>query len=481
MLEKLDSSSAGARSADVCVVGAGPAGISLSLALARTGISSVLLEGGLLDGPGSQGQDAYAGEVTGLAYALAASRLRFFGGTSNHWGGWSKPLDPVDFTRRPSAPLPSWPFGPAELAGDYAAASRWCELGSEDFDAGSSVATPARELLFPDSDAFATQIFRFSPPTRFGARYREEVTGNPLVQGIYNANAVAMTHQGDAIRSLTAVSPEGDRLEVSADRFVLAMGGIENARFLMHCSAAFGTPAGNASGLLGRCFMDHFGFHPGYLAAAEGLKHFRYDHDGASLMPVVTATRAFQEELDLPSICLMATPEGPHPNLPAAYFANPGILGASLAQAGRYRLQLIVEPTAHAESHLALSDDRDAFGIPRVRLNWHIMERDYEDTERFLRRLERALGVGGLGRLQRTRRFEGDLRLTLSTGMHHMGTTRMSDDSRWGVVDPQCRVWDSANLFIAGSSVFPRVGYSNPTLTIVALAERLARHMAKEA
>jgi choline dehydrogenase-like flavoprotein len=86
-----------------------------------------------------------------------------------------------------------------------------------------------------------------------------------------------------------------------------------------------------------------------------------------------------------------------------------------------------------------------------------------------------------MGRLQRTRRFEGEYRERLTGGMHHMGTTRMSDTEQCGVVDPDCRVYGSENLYVAGSSVFPRVGYANPTLTIVALAERLARHLASEA
>ena len=89
---------------------------------------------------------------------------------------------------------------------------------------------------------------------------------------------------------------------------------------------------------------------------------------------------------------------------------------------------------------------------------------------------ERAVGLDGIGRVQRTRRFEGDIRRKLSSGLHHMGTMRMSDDPQFGVVDPNCRVFGSRNLYVASSSVFPRVGYSNPTLTIVALVDRLARH-----
>ena len=223
--------------------------------------------------------------------------------------------------------------------------------------------------------------------------------------------------------------------------------------------------------------MDHFGFHPGYLAAPAGLKYFRHEYDGSPLMPVITATQDLQQELDLPSICMTTRPDAPSQHLPTAYFENPGILGDKPADAVRYRLGVICEPTAHVASRISLSDDKDAFGMGRVNLDWQILDEDYLKVEQFLRHFELGVGRRGLGRVQRTRRFEGEIRRKLSVGWHHMGTTRMSDHHDFGVVDTNCRVWGSSNLYVASSSVFPRVGYSNPTLTILALADRMARHI----
>jgi len=416
--------------------------------------------------------------VAGLAYPLASSRQRYFGGTSNHWGGWVKPLDPIDFTRSPSAPLPSWPLPPDALNSHYSRAAAWCEVGSEDYTTGS-LADPDSQLLFHGQEDFTTRLFRFSPPTRFGTRYREAVADHALVHCITDAGLIHLAVTGDGVRQARAASPDGATLDIAAERFVLAMGGIENARFLLHHNASTGASYGNASGLLGACFMDHFGFHPGYLQARTGLKYhrFRQPPENLPMMPVMTATEALQTRLDLPSICMMATPDAPSPTLPGAYFDNPGFTGAGPVPSGRYRLQMLCEPTAHAASRITLSPNKDAFGIARVVLDWRVLERDFAGIEQFLRRFAVTVGREGLGRIERPHYFTGERRQHLRSVMHHMGTTRMAEEERFGVVDPDCRVFGSRNLYLAGSSVFPRAGYANPTLTLIALADRLARHL----
>lgn len=476
MLDTLNRTFKKSLKADVCIVGAGPAGIVLALTLAELGVTSILLEAGTMEPPGIAGRDPYKGEVSGLPYPLSESRLRYFGGTTNHWGGWCKPLDNIDFQRRISAPLPSWPIARQDLDPHYLKSLVWCEIPSSDFDPVTSIFDPSTELHFTKEAGFTIRLFRFSPPTRFGPRYRDAIESSELIQCVTDATLVAMDSDANTVTTAHAASLGGEKVKVVADRFVLAMGGIENARFMLHLADSGQANFGNQSNLLGRCFMDQFGFHPGFLVARPGLKHYRYDQEGVAVMPVVTLSHQQQVKLDLPSVCMLLTPDSPSEQLPATYFANPGIMQSNTPEGLRYRLQLICEPTAFAASRIALANDKDDFGIRRVRLHWQIMEEDYVKIEQVVHLFERAVGRDGLGRVQRTRRFEGDIRRNLSSGMHHMGTTRMADDPRFGVVDPDCRVFGSSNLYMAGSSVFPRVGYSNPTLTLVALADRLARH-----
>lgn len=477
MLQTIDEFRSGsALKTDVCIAGAGPAGIALALTLAELGVSSVLLEAGPPGTPVAGDDDPYRGLRTGLRYPLAGSRLRCFGGTSRHWGGWCKPLDDIDFDRRDGASLPSWPITPAELAPHYAAALRWCEIPSGNFDAKASVANPSADLLDLGPAGFSNRLFRFSPPTRFDQAYGDAIAASPSVRCICNAALNQLEFSGDNIRKALARGPEGRELSIAAERFVLATGGIEVARFLLHMKEEYDAPYAAESDLIGSGFMDHFGFHPGYLEAAASIKYFRHEQDDLPIMPVITAAEDLQRDQDLPSICLMATPDAPETDLPPAYFANPGILGSVAGETQRYRLQLICEPTAHRESRVTLANKRDAYGMRRLALNWQIRTEDFEDVERFLLDFERAVGMQGAGRVQRSRRFIEEYRVNLSVGMHHMGTTRMSDNPRFGVVDPDCRVYGSANLYVASSSVFPRVGYSNPTLAILAFVDRLASH-----
>lgn len=115
MLKPLDQADFSTLLSEVCIVGAGPAGITLALELAEKGVDVVLLEGGGMAPPEPEGLDLYRGEVSGRQYPLRASRLRYFGGTSGHWGGWCRPLDEVDFAAKPNVEFSGWPITRTQL------------------------------------------------------------------------------------------------------------------------------------------------------------------------------------------------------------------------------------------------------------------------------------------------------------------------------------------------------------------------------
>jgi choline dehydrogenase-like flavoprotein len=125
-----------------------------------------------------------------------------------------------------------------------------------------------------------------------------------------------------------------------------------------------------------------------------------------------------------------------------------------------------------------LSQARDALGCRKLELHWHWSQQDMELTLKTQEWFARALEQAGLGRVERVRQADGSPHLARPAGSHHlMGTTRMHNDPRQGVVDANCRVHGLSNVYVAGSSVFPTGGYANPTLTLVALALRLADHL----
>ncbi len=127
---------------------------------------------------------------------------------------------------------------------------------------------------------------------------------------------------------------------------------------------------------------------------------------------------------------------------------------------------------------MVLDRERDALGMPRVALHWRPTEQDLHSIDRWLVGFAAAVEDRGLGQVVRP---SGDWLQRIVGGPHHMGTTRMADDHRHGVVDRNCRVHSTSNLYIAGSSVFSTGGYANPTFTIVELALRLADHLRDEA
>jgi choline dehydrogenase-like flavoprotein len=139
------------------------------------------------------------------------------------------------------------------------------------------------------------------------------------------------------------------------------------------------------------------------------------------------------------------------------------------------------EQVPNPDSRVSLSSQRDPLGLPRISLDWRLTEQDRLSFYRHLHSLALEAGAMGIGRLRVNATDESNWPQPVSGGSHHMGTTRMSDNPRRGVVDRHCRVHGVDNLYVAGSSVFPTSGAANPTLTITALTLRLSDHLRERA
>lgn len=462
---------------DLAIIGAGPAGITLARELAGHGYRIALLEAGGMEPPDAAARKLYDADVTGLAYPVQASRQRFFGGTSNHWGGWCRPPDEIDFATRDWIPLSGWPLDRADLSGHYRRAHELLEIPSDDYDV--ALHTDDEALLPTDADAgFRNAGFRFSPPLRFRSAFRDEFASSDDIQVFLHATVVDLEHDETTVQAARVRTLDDREFRIRASRFVLATGGLEVPRLLLHSGSDAAPALGNQSDFVGRCFMEHFGYTPGYMLTRAGLKYFRHTGgDDHALMPVLTPRPSLMRDDKLNNCCLLLSATEPDPAWPPGAMQSPGLARRMGDSAWRYRIQMINEPTPNPDSRVTLSDERDALGMRRLVLDWRIRQRDLESVERTVGHLARWLGRAGLGRIQFSRPISEETTERFTGGMHHMGTARMSARPEQGVVDTDCRVHGTTNLYVASSAVFPAAGYSNPTLTIVALSMRLADHL----
>lgn len=479
--------------ADVCIVGAGAAGITVARDLARAGIRVALLEsGGLLPSPANT--DLNRGRTLGIDYGpLHTNRLRQFGGSTGHWTGVCRRLDPGDLAGEGSQR--AWPISWKELARWYPPAEKTVQIAS-DWDTEAVAQRLERALLPLDPARLVSTHYLLSPPTRFGDVYRDELVEHPNVAVHLHANLVniALASDGASVAGLELATLEGRTFRARAQRYVLATGGLENARLLLLSRDRSPAGLGNASGNVGRFFMEHPHFQKaGYLLldsdvdvdfyrTRSALDTARYP---SGVMGALMPSPELVRRGELPPMACTLTPKllgvadskgrtGPVPG------ADMGKLALGTSSPALYGLFVRSAQEAVAESRVGLGEERDALGLPRMSLRWQLGPRDRESVVGFLRLLGAEMARRSLGRIWIDADSAGALATPLEGGSHHMGTTRMSASPTEGVVDERCRLHECPNLYLAGSSVFPSIGLANPTLTIVALAHRMADDLHQE-
>jgi len=492
---------------DVCIVGAGPAGIALALEWEGRGERVLLLEGGGFQLERDV-QDRYRGESVGLPYyPLESARLHFFGGASNHWGGFCAPFDPIDFEARPWVPRSGWPFGREELDPYYARTQQLVELGPYDYDAESWRVRDPRMVPLPlDPARVWTKMWQFSPPTHFGRRYRERLTSSANVHLFTHASVVEVVlhPDGRTVSGLRVANLAGRTHHVRARRYVLACGAIQNARVLLASNGVARRGVGNDQDLVGRHFMEHVEMPVGELVLArpDPVSLYRLDWGYTRARGELALAADLQRERELLNGSVELSPREDRTPLRGTFQElPPDVLAGFMEYDERVARGEIVPSPAEAPTHepwreftlvarheqapdpasrVTLSSERDALGVPRVRLDWRLSTLEFRSMRESCRELGREVGRSGAGRVRLLEwlREEGeDWPEFVSGGWHHMGTTRMHTDPSQGVVDPDSRIHGIDNLYVAGASVFPTGGCANPTLTLLALTLRLSDHL----
>jgi choline dehydrogenase-like flavoprotein len=426
----------------------------------------------------------------------------------------------------------------------YTQAASLCEIGDFAFTAESASHRGMRPTLpgFEPGYFTADTIERFSCPTRFADRYGPRLKTAKNIHVLLHANATEINsaRNGMAVTSLSVTTLSGHRFAVQAQNFVLAMGGLEIPRLLLASRAAHEAGIGNGFDQVGRCYMTHLAGTVGKVTMPADtpppFNGYEFSDDGVYCRRRFALTARAQRALRCGNVIArlhhprLSDPAHRSGALSAVQLAKPlisfeygtrlnrasgrAMLGHvrnvaqdcsgaagfaaqwlrrhSLAarkypslvaapRAGPYSLDIHAEQAPNPDSRVMLGHERDALGMQRLVVDWRCLEIDRHTLRAALGALSSDLARGDCARLSLDEdEVETMIAREGAYGGHHIGTARMATSPRDGVVDADCRVFGMANLFIAGSAVFPTCGQANPTLTIVALAIRLAERLKED-
>jgi choline dehydrogenase-like flavoprotein len=504
---------------DVAIFGAGAAGLTIAREFIGGGRNVCLVEsGGLELDPATQA--LYEGDNVGLPYfPLDVCRLRFFGGTTNHWGGVCLPFKREDFERQPWLPHSGWPIGLDDMRPHIERAVAFLDLPEAGWNIDHWERMTGKYAISFDEAKLRSQVLLVKP-VRMGLELRQEFEQARGIHVYLNANAVEIetTPTASHVTGVQVQTLAGNQLTVVGRVVVLALGGIENPRLLLLSHRVQAEGLGNGHELVGRFFMEHAMFRAGIIQpTSPGVdvnfyrtKRFDNGEYGITSNWMLSPEMCRAEEIAPVFLDIFPIYDPAYESagvkalrhlktalfkrqLPDDLTADIGnLLGdfgviAELAfdrvrygqpPVERIEVRPLIISTPNPDSRVLLGDRTDALGRRRVKLDWRLTEHDKRSVRRGL-----EIAATEVGRLE-----IGRMKLTLSDddttwpddlegAYHHLGTTRMHDDPRQGVVDRDCRVHGIDNLYIAGSSVFPTAGTGSPTLMIIALALRLADHL----
>lgn len=503
-------------SVDVCIVGGGPAGLAVALELDGTELTVALLESGN-KGWDRRTQILSASATTRRAYNTLDTRRRALGGTISIWGGRWMSFGPLDFEERPWVPHSGWPFSRTALAPFYDRARHQFKTGFDDHLAAKAEADLMQQLPV-EAAGLAARLVERSDSRELIEGFERQLaeSKNVTVYLMANALGVEVNRREEKVVAVPVGTLAGKRFRVQPRLTVLAAGGIENPRLLLES----GLDATNDEGpLVGAFFMDHPYMELGplqnavrptptdfnvdgrnertvlaphgvitmgegvlrteqlvdgaaYIRVAPGFRHAA-SYNSAGMTAARELTRYVRRREIPPRLGELA--------LIAARSAHEVAGSAFRAAAGSARsrndvgLRLMMESSPERTSRISLSSKKDRLGIRLASVDWRTTQLDALSANRFVDLLRDMLAGEGFGLLPR--QSNGRWPGRILPGNHHAGATRMHVDPQQGVVDENARMHSVSNLYIAGSSVFPTSGIANPTLTIAALAIRLADHI----
>ena len=480
---------------DICIIGAGAAGITIAREFVGTLQQVCLIESGGLSFD-SATQSLY--EMKNIGHPQlekTPSRNRYFGGTTNSWTGRCVPLAPIDFEARDWVPESGWPIQASDLDPYYEKAAplfklpEYHHINAKFWHKKNSYKD--EQLFFNDRSFSPVVALRSRKPVNFGSAYLKALKQAHNIQ-IYthtNVTAIEASENVSQVKNIQLACLEGSQFTIQAKVFILACGGLENPRLLLLSNQQNSKGLGNQNDTVGRYYMDHPKVEQGMLL----LHNPKFNAPLFFGQRIANGTAQFglrlsnhvQRQEKLLNHYVLLQPQ-------FTTYGNKEAHGVNRASRMRYfyrkltrsplkpnhlLVRSFLEQMPNPDSRVTLGRKTDRLGLRQIELNWKINSQERANLHRFHEIFAHYLKRHQIGRLEHPFPADETEQSPLFDAFHPMGTTRMSVNPTLGVVDRDCKVHGLQNLFIAGSSVFPTGGHANPTLTIVALAIRLSTHI----
>ncbi|MDB5223205.1 MAG: family oxidoreductase [Chitinophagaceae bacterium] len=502
-------------SADICIVGSGAAGMAAAFELTKTKLKVLILESGDIK-YNDDTQSLYNSEIVGHSFNGAhEGRFRTLGGSTTKWGGQALPLTEFDFIKRSWVSYSGWPINYTDIIPYYKKATDYLLVDNYNFTDDLFDKLKISPPGF-DKSLINYHLSKWSPVPNLRKIYLPIIKKSKNVTLIKNANLIKI-NLGEKLNNVSdfkfVTINKCNKLTVTAANYILATGGIEVARILLSNQHQLRCGIGNEEDLVGRFLQDHPVAHIGVLKTenprqiqklfnvhfykgkkysvrfslsssvqqslqllnASAAINFNFNKNSVfnNLSYLKTAIRDKEKRRLLSYNIIEVIKKSPSLTLPIYYYLFKNRIVKPNTD---FNISIMTEQEPDPESRIQLSTQKDSLGIPKSKITWKVNASVWKTVNAFAHIIKEQFHISELGNVLISENINLDIphwEDFISDQYHHIGTTRMDNSSKYGVVDKHCRIHNINNLYIASSSVFPTSGHSNPTLTLIALTFRI--------
>ncbi len=477
---------------DVCIVGSGVAGLSVAKQLLKTNRNIVILESGGME-PESRYLELNEGKNSGPKFLdLDSSRLRCFGGAGQLWAGHCAPFERDDFEKKSYLSYSGWPISFDDLEDYYKEASGMLGISHKKFYNDDLIGNTRKEKSFKEinqnNSFITTQAIQYAGKYRdFSRVYKKDFKESENTDIIFHSTVTNLNviNDGNTVSSVSVSDLDGHKATIEAKIIVLAAGALENPRILLVSNNYHKKGIGNSHKLVGTCFMSHPGisntaqiyktaFNECFINTKDPVNYrrvFAVSNHGRIKSQILKSNLSFNDD-DLLTKQFNEYRFFKLNNQPCEGENSKNVPSV-------WNLNCALEQPPRLANYMKLDSMKDALGMPKISMHWDNLSKIEKDTVlKTIKYFARTLGISGTGKIRLTKEFlNGEVFDFDDSINHHIGTTRMSDNPKTGVVDKNCKVFGLSNLYIAGSSVFPTASNVGPTYTIIALSLKLGKYI----